>query len=185
MKPFKCVCFLAAMLCVGLQASIKEAIDSGNVEQVNAAINAAVASDQPVLNEWSVRIELKDRWGNMIPVAVTPLVYAVIVNASPEVVNALFAAGADPSIQDTRFADTALHHAVRNNNQTLTELILKNAKGKSLTDIKNFSDLSPLDEAQDDAMKKLIKKYETWGAKLGRGWHKLGGSLPHDPEGDV
>ncbi len=175
------------MLCVGLQAGIKEAIDSGDVGQVNDALKAAREAGQSVLNDWTVQTQLQDRFGNTINVAVTPLMYAAIINASADMVSALFAAGAKPEIQDTSFGDTALHHAVRNKNQSLAKLILKHARGKSLTDIKNFSGLTPLDEAEiakNDAMKKLLKHYETLGAKFSRAWHKLGGSLPHDPEVD-
>ncbi len=181
MKIFRCLCFLATMLCVGLQAGIKDAIDNKDVGQVNAAVNAAREADQPVLNDWSISTE-QAYLGKNLPVAVTPLMYAAIVNASAGIIDALFKAGAKPEIQDTSFGDTALHHAVRNNNKELAELILKHAKGKSLTDIKNFSGLTPLDEAKDDDMKKLLKHYETLGAKFSRAWHKLGGSLPHDPE---
>jgi hypothetical protein len=182
-KAFSYLCFLVAILCVGLQAGIKDAIDSGSVEHVNAVLQTTRDAEQPVLNDWSISTK-QDYLGKKLPVAVTPLMYAAIVNVRTDIVSALFAAGAKPEIQDTSFGDTALHHAVRNNNKDLAELILKYARGKSLTDIKNFSGLTPLDEANDDGMKKLLKHYETLGAKFGRAWHKLGGSLPHDPELD-
>ncbi|MFA5306841.1 MAG: ankyrin repeat domain-containing protein [Candidatus Babeliales bacterium] len=177
-STFRCLCFLApTLLCVGLQAGIKDAIDNNNVEELQAALKA----DPLALNTWSITTHLQDRLGNTISIPVTPLMYAVMVNASVDIINALFAAGANPEIQDTRFGDTALHHAVRNKNQKLARLILKHAYGKSLTDIKNFSGFSPLDEAQGD-IKKLLKKYETLSAKFNRVWRELGGTLPHDPD---
>jgi hypothetical protein len=173
------------MLCVGLQAEIQKpeiqnAIDSKDVGQVNAAINA----DTSVLNDLCIE-ETMPGFRQTVSVLITPLMYAVAQGASEAVVSALLAMGSNPTKQDNVYGDTALHYAVRNNNQTLAELILKNAKGKSLTDIKNFSRFTPLDEAQDDTMKNLLQSYETWGAKFRGKLHRLGEKLSHDFELDV